>query len=284
MDLAKTPSYVNVVIVSFAKPDCTYAKGSYSLAGTGLQFSSDGSVVKAAIASLKAKQPNTRVLLAVGGATYTNFAATNTGCLKDIVDDFGFDGLDYDYEPNNPACQIVGGTVKCPTDAESVNVLTALRKTFPKGRYILSTASFHVGCYGEGAYAAAKPASGYAGINLAMAKSAAGQALDLVNIMSYDAGNLQSTSFDPKVSFDSQRAAFPNAAIAMGVEVLPEAWGGNIVTLAQVQDYAQYVKSKGGKGMMMWSLHKKGTPSAADIAKTVCTTLGLTNCNTALPF
>ena len=82
MDLANTPSYVNVVAVSFAKPDCTYTKGSFSLGTTGLQFSSDGPTVAAAIASLKSRQPNTRVLLAVGGATYTNFAGINTKCLK----------------------------------------------------------------------------------------------------------------------------------------------------------------------------------------------------------
>jgi len=48
--------------------------------------------VKAAIAALKAAQPNTRVMLAVGGATYTNFAAMNTQCIEDLVDDFGCDG------------------------------------------------------------------------------------------------------------------------------------------------------------------------------------------------
>jgi chitinase len=85
-------SYVNVVILSFAQPDCSYTPGSLSLQGTGLQFSSDGPTVKAAVAALKAAQPNTRVLLAVGGATYTNFAAMNTVCIKNIVDDFGLDG------------------------------------------------------------------------------------------------------------------------------------------------------------------------------------------------
>ncbi len=84
--------YINVVIVSFAKPDCTYVKGSLALAGTGLDFSSDGAVVKDAITALKSAHPNTRVLLAVGGATYTNFAGMNTKCIKDIVDDFGYDG------------------------------------------------------------------------------------------------------------------------------------------------------------------------------------------------
>jgi len=283
MDLANTPSYVNVVAVSFAKPDCTYTKGSFSLGSTGLQFSSDGPTVAAAIVSLKSRQPNTRVLLAVGGATYTNFAGINTKCLKDLVDDFGFDGVDYDYEPN-AACTVSGGKVSCPTDAESIKALTDLRNTFPKGSYLLSTASFHVGCYGEGDFAAAQPRSAYTGINLAMAKSPAGQSLDLVNIMAYDAGNKASTGFDPLESLRSQRLAFPAAAITLGVEVPPEAWGGNVVTLAQVQEFSAYQKANGGRGMMLWSLHKKGSPSAAAMSNTVCTTLGMANCNVALPY
>jgi hypothetical protein len=39
--------------------------------------------------------------------------------------------------------------------------------------------------YGEGAFVSSKPASGYTGVNLAMAKSTAGQSLDLINIMAY---------------------------------------------------------------------------------------------------
>jgi chitinase len=85
---------VNVITVAFAKPDCTYVKGSYALAGTGLQFKSDGLTVRTAIATLKAAQPNTRVMLAVGGASpdYMNFVGLNTACIKNILDDFGFDG------------------------------------------------------------------------------------------------------------------------------------------------------------------------------------------------
>lgn len=50
----------------------------------------------------------------------------------------------------------------------------------------------HVGMYGEGAFVASKPASAYTGVNLAMAKSAAGQSLDLVNIMAYGENSLTS--------------------------------------------------------------------------------------------
>jgi chitinase len=61
-------------MLSFVKPDCTYTKGSLTFGGTGLDFSSSGSVVRDAVTTLKARNPNTRVMLAVGGATYTNYA------------------------------------------------------------------------------------------------------------------------------------------------------------------------------------------------------------------
>jgi chitinase len=81
-----------MVMLSFAKPDCTYSKGSLSFAGTGLEFTAAGSTVKAAVAKLKATNANTRVLLAVGGGSYKNWQAMNGRCLQDIVDDFGLDG------------------------------------------------------------------------------------------------------------------------------------------------------------------------------------------------
>ncbi len=163
---------------------------SQVLTGTGLQFSADAAVVRSAIATLKQRQPNTRVLLAVGGATYTAFNALNTQCIKDLVDDFGeegcggelggswekagssatpptspllwgmhapclpwpltlllllppgFDGVDLDYEPSSPDCTVVSGVVKCATDAEIAQVTTALRTALPKGKYLLSTASW----------------------------------------------------------------------------------------------------------------------------------------------
>ena len=122
-------------------------------------------------------------------------------------------------EPSSPNCSPSGGKANCPTDAEGIAAVTALRTALPKGSYLLSTASFHVGCYGEGAFAASKPSSKYTGINLAMARSTAGQQLDLINIMAYDAGNLASTGFDPKESLRAHRSVWPNAAVALGVEV-----------------------------------------------------------------
>ena len=64
----------------------------------------------------------------------------------------------------------------------------------------------------------------------------------------------------------------------------PEAWGGNVVTLAQVQDLAAYTKTQGGAGMMLWSLHKKGTPSAQSMLTQACNTLGMAGCTSPIPM
>jgi hypothetical protein len=63
----------------------TYTKGSYSITGTGVQWSMAGAVLRDAITSLKSRQPTTRVMLAVGGATYTNWAKLNVQAVKDFV-------------------------------------------------------------------------------------------------------------------------------------------------------------------------------------------------------
>jgi hypothetical protein len=76
----------------------------------------------------------------------------------------------------------------------------------------------------------------------------------------------------------------PPAPLPSPQQVPPEAWGGNVVTLAQVDDLTAYAKANGGSGMMIWSLHKKGTPSAQDILTHACTGLGGANCAAALPM
>jgi hypothetical protein len=49
-------------------------------------------VVADAVRVLKAGQPNTRVVLSVGGSDFTNFAALNVQCLADLVADLDLDG------------------------------------------------------------------------------------------------------------------------------------------------------------------------------------------------
>ncbi len=60
--------------------------------------SSEPAVVKGAIALLKRHNPRTRVLVSVGGATYTAWDRLNATAIASFVRQFGLDGVDVDYE------------------------------------------------------------------------------------------------------------------------------------------------------------------------------------------
>jgi len=263
------------------KPDCTY-QGGLKLAGTGLDFSSDGSAVKGAITALKAKNPNTKTLVAVSGATYTNFGGLNIQAIAKFVADFGLDGVDIDYEPSNSGCTAAGGKVSCQTDQGYINVVKSLRAVLPRP-LILTTAGWSIGAYGQGAFANSQPQGANTGLAVNMLLSVGSQ-LDWVNIMSYDASN----ALDPKEAFNAYRSLF-SGQLNAGVEVPPEAWGGHIYTVGKVQDLASYVNSDKNGGMMLWSLHKANNgavsndnPDALLMAQTVCNSLGLSGCSQKL--
>ena len=271
--LANLPPYFTHVILSFMSPDATYS-GGLTWAGTGLQFSSDPSVIKGAIALLKQRNPGTKVLVAVGGATYTNFKNMNGAAIAKFVADFGLDGVDLDYEPTNANCVVRSGAVSCATDAEFISSVNTLRTALPRP-LILSTAPFSVGAYGEGSWAYSQPASQYTGVSVNMLK-AVGTKLDLLNIMSYDASN----AYNPKEALDAYRYYF-KGDIVLGVEVANEAWGGHVINIPEVESISDYVKAKGGNGMMLWSIQKPADqgPTATQISQTICSKLGLLKCS-----
>ena len=51
--LSQIPSYISYILIAFANPSMKYVSGSNTFRGTGLDFSSDFKVVKAAIALAK---------------------------------------------------------------------------------------------------------------------------------------------------------------------------------------------------------------------------------------
>jgi len=71
--------------------------------------------------------------------------------------------------------------------------------------------------------------------------------------------------------------------LMLGVEVPPEAWGGHVSMPKEAQERAQYVIDHGGRGMMIWSIQKTGSPTANDFVQAMCQTLGLPSCSTTLP-
>ncbi len=277
--LAHLPGYLDVVNLTFMRPDASYVAGSHSLSGTGLDFPYDGPTLRDAIAALHGAHPGTRVLVSVGGASYATWTNFNAATVAAFITDFALDGVDLDYEPANPSCAATGGHVTCGSDAELISVVSAFRAAIPRPAMV-SIASWSVGAYGEGAWANAQPASAYAGISLALFRSNAAQALDLVNVMSYDAG----PTYDPAQALAAYQSYF-KGAVVMGVEVPPEAWGGHIVTIGEVQSLADTVMANHAAGMMLWSIEKQpsgaaspSNPDAQLLASAVCTKLSLGDC------
>lgn len=284
LQLSKIAPYVNMVIVSFMKPDATYIQGSYDLSYTGLNFSADPKVVKDAIALLKQRNPNTKVLLAVGGASYTNFAQLNATAIANVVSDFGFDGVDIDYEPDdNAVCSYVGSQISCTTDTEFRSVVSQVREVLPRP-YLVTVAAWSIGAYGEGQWTDSQPKGQKTGLLLNLLRSSEAAMIDQLHVMSYDAG----TSYNPQEALAAYQNYF-SGKVVMGVEVPPEAWGGHVYTIPTVENLAQEVVNKNAAGLMLWSLQKQpeGTvsndnPNAEMIAKTSCQILSLGNCEQPL--
>ena len=90
-----------------------------------------------------------------------------------------------------------------------------------------------------------------------------GMYLDWINIMSYDAG----TSYDPIKAFKAYRSYY-DGPLMLGVEVPPEAWGGHMVTLSEVQKYVNCIlddEKSINNGIFVWRYQKNGKPSCSDI-------------------
>jgi hypothetical protein len=237
----------DIIYISFAKPDCSYTKGSFE--GTGLSFSSDFQVVAGAIQQL----PETKtVMLSVGGGTYGEWDQLNVDAIIALADDLHCKGIDIDWEPIN--------------GAQSADQMAVIIDEF-RSNYAgyLSFATAHVGAYGHGNYTSSQPVSMYTGVNYpGLIKS--GHKLDWINVMAYDAG----ITFDPLEAFDAYKAIFPKK-IYMGVEIGDQAWGGVITSLDDVQKLYDHIKDKGGD-LFVWSWLKPGPFTYQEMVKKITPT------------
>ncbi|WP_105616692.1 cellulose binding domain-containing protein [Vallitalea okinawensis] len=248
--LANLPKYVNVVMLAFGKPDMTY-NGNLNLTGTGLEFSYDGSVLKEAIDTLKSSNPNTKVILSIGGLTYTNWENINYDAIGRLVKDFNMDGVDLDYEPAGGfyTSYDSNGKITYAKEDEYVYIINEMRQALPRP-YILAATAWSVGAYGEDEWQNAKPGPfASTGMMLPVLRKA-GDKLDMLNVMGYNAG-----SYDP---IDALKAFknYYDGPVNMGVMVPPEDWGGHIWTLDKLAETAKYVQTNNVGGMMIWSLQR----------------------------
>jgi chitinase len=257
-DLTKIPSNINVVYLAFAQPDMVYTRGSNTFQGTGLQFSADFAVVKGAIAILRAR--GVVVMLSIGGATYA-FNSVNASAIANLVTDLGLDGVDIDWEDYQ------GAVAKGKLGPIIQSVRSALPRPFK-----VCIAAFSVGAYGRDKWVNAMPASQNTGMCVDGIISN-GADLDWINIMSYDA----SPAYDPLIAYDAYRSIYSGPLI-IGVEVPPEAWGGNVVTVTQARKY--YAKAD---GLFVWSYQKTGSPSCADLLSVTVPSVPVVPVTTPVP-
>ncbi|MDF2619535.1 MAG: glycoside hydrolase family 18 [Xanthobacteraceae bacterium] len=281
--IARLPGYLTHVALSFVKPDLAY-KGDLDLSGTGLQYPYSGAVLKQAIALLKSRQPDVRVLLAVGGATYHGWDRLDEAALARLVRDLGADGVDFDFEPIDPRCIAVQGRMRCADDVLSVSLVRRLRAALPRPA-VLSAAGWSVGAYGEGAFAGAPPRSPWTGAMLALLRSPAAAELDLVSIMSYDAG----PSYRPAQAFRAYRAVW-KGPLALGIPVMPATNGGPRFTIDYTAKTLSAVLSDPGAGAMLYALREEppgppgpDNPDYRSLAALICVTLEKPGCDAAMP-
>jgi len=258
------------------KPDATYT-GNLDISNTGLEFPYSGSVLKDAIAALKKKNSNTRVLISIGGGTATGWGSLNEAAIAKFIIDFGLDGADIDFEPSDPQCTFSNGNVACQTDAQFLDIVTRFRNVLPQPT-ILTIAASGVGAYGQGDFVNSQPSWSGCGVTVNLLKSTVGKTLDIVNIMAYD---VSQPPFSPKEALRAFQSIY-SGKVVLGLEIAPEADGGHKLTLSEVDSLADYVLKQKAAGLMLWHLTKtpegaisNSNPDAALVSKEVCKKLSL---------
>ncbi len=143
--LRDIPEHVTHVFLAFAKPNLRYVKGSLDISDTGIQTPYGGATLKESVSALKSK--GIKVILSVGGETYWGSNAAydiEYQQIKDLVDDMGFEGIDWDFEPNGSFA-----TIGDPINVQRfIDFFNNSRAIMPAGEYLLACAPAGVGALG----------------------------------------------------------------------------------------------------------------------------------------
>lgn len=237
-ELAKIEKPIDVVYLSFVRPDCTYKKSQGTWYGTGLDFSVDFQVIRKSIQILKGK--GIKVMLAVGGASY-QFDVFNHKSVAELMYDLEVDGMDIDWEP---ALGI--------QDASKFGPIIQQAKQYCVSGQLLSAALFANGVM--------EPRSGdiYRGVNLEGLLSY-GHLLDMVNIMAYDGGK----DLDVIASYDSVKKIFFKDVL-VGFQVGKQGWGDAYLSIEDVKKTCAYIQPY-GDGCFVWAYFKDGNPDCKQV-------------------
>ena len=279
--LANTPAYVDVLALAFVKPDLSY-RGDLDLSGTGLDYRIDGRTVRDAIALLKHRHPATRVLISVGGGAYRAWEGLDAQAVGRLVRDLGADGVDVDYETDDPGCTRGGdGRIGCRVGPTYIAYLHRLRAVLPRP-YVLAAAAVSVGAYGEGSYRDAQPTGGpYIGSMLGLLRDPAARLVDLISIQAYDAGE----RFDPVAAFNAYRLWW-KGPLLVGTEVRLKGGDGPFYSAPGAEGLARTLARDPRGGIMVYPMLEQpygataslANPDGAMLLRAACAGLGRTGC------
>ena len=150
--MAELPDHITHVIFAFAKANLRYTKGSFDISGTGIQ--SDPSAGKRLALSIELlRSRGIKVILSLGGDTYWRLPANYTDIhydeIKDLVDDCGFDGIDWDYEPQGSFDLGINLITQEPYRGYLIKFIRESRKIMPRSEnYLIMAALPGVGVLG----------------------------------------------------------------------------------------------------------------------------------------
>ncbi len=293
--LREIPSHVNHVFLSFAKPNLTYVQGSYDIATTGIQTPYDGCTLKETVNVLNDR--GVKVILSIGGETYWNSPdAYNIDYqqIKDLVDDMGFAGIDWDYEPNGSFSEIGSAT----NVQHFIDFITNSRALMPSADgYIIACAPSGVGALGgtvnddpgapfsfanrntltgesdDNLYNATTPTNGInmfgfsATGHMIPVFNAVGDDIDLVAYQGYNLG----ASTNRTLMYDAfaYYAEIHGFQVAAGVHFPNEPWGPYYTyTHINVASLSTHITNDpnrigDGDGIMIWQLLMSGDGASA---------------------
>jgi chitinase len=296
--LVSLPSTVTHVFLAFAKPNLTYIKGSYSLTNTGIEVPYDGNTLKLVVDAAKAK--GIQVILSVGGETYWQSAAAytiNYQQIKDLVDDIGFAGIDWDFEPNG-SFQDIGSPLNVSRYIGFVNQSRAL---MPRSAgYLIACAPAGAGALGglnnndtlspyayhkrnlvtgesdQFLYAFSDPTKsislfGFSSTgHMIPVLKAVGDKIDIVAYQGYNTGAAPNRwlMYDAYAYYANQYGF----KIAAGIHIPNEPWGPyytfnttNTVQLVNhIKNGGAHNRQNTGDGIMMWQLLMNSALNAAE--------------------
>ena len=293
--LRDIPPFVNHIFLGFGKPNLRYEKGSYDISETGIEVPYDGCALKESVTALRNKGIN--VILSLGGETYWRDSSSyniDYQQIKNLVDDMGFAGIDWDFEPDG-SFQQIGNTLNIN---RFITFIEESRKLMPKEQgYLLACAPAGVGALGGQfnddpdspfrhdqrniltgetdalLYQGTQPTNG---INLFGFGStghmipvlkAVGDQIDLIAFQGYNTG----ASINRKIMYDAYAhyADEYGFNIAAGVHYPPEPWGPYYeYTHENIADLSEHIYShpKVGErndGIMIWQLLLESGESSA---------------------